>query len=76
MIKINFGKKRENVSMELSEYDLDEEQIKILIGQLLQICDYVSSLPFVEKCISEYSYEEKGRWLEVKALMIYYFEKY
>ena len=53
----------------------NKEQIKTMIGQLLQICDYTTSLPFVEKCISEYSYEEKGRWLEVKALMIYYFER-
>ena len=51
------------------------EYIKTTVGQLLQILDFQTALNLVEKCISEYSYEEKGRWLEVKALMAYYIEK-
>ena len=51
------------------------EYIKTTVGQYLQISDYGSALNIVEKCISEYSFEEKGRWLEVKALMMYYVDK-
>ena len=46
--------------------------IKTIAGEFLQICDGDSAIAIVEKCISEYSYEEKGRWEEVKALMMYY----
>ena len=48
------------------------DYIKTTVGQYLQVGDIATSLNLVEKCISEYSFEEKGRWLEVKALMMYY----
>ena len=48
--------------------------IKTTAGELLQICDLESALPIVDRCIYEYSYEEKGRWEEVKALMMFYSE--
>ena len=51
------------------------EYIKTTVGQLLQIGDIATSVNIVEKCISEYSWEEKGRWLEVKALIMYYVDK-
>ena len=51
------------------------EYIKNIVGQYLQISDYGSALNIVERCISEYSYEEKGKWLEVKALMMFYVDK-
>ena len=53
-----------------NKYTLD--LIKTTAGEYFQICDFESASAIVEKCISEYSYEEKGRWEEVKALMLYY----
>ena len=51
------------------------EYIKTTVGQYLQISDFASALTIVEKSISEFYFEEKGRWLEVKGLMLYYIEK-
>ena len=51
------------------------EYIKTTVGQFLQTSDFASALPIVEKSISEFYFEEKGRWLEVKALMMYYIDK-
>ena len=56
--------------MKYNKYTLD--LIKTTAGEYLQINDFDSALTIVERCIYEYSYEEKGRWEEVKALMIYY----
>ena len=46
--------------------------IKTRAGEYLQICDPHNALTIVERCLEEYSYDEKGRWEEIKALMTYY----
>ena len=46
--------------------------IKTRAGEYLQINDPSNALNIIERCINEYSYDEKGRWEEIKALMIYY----
>ena len=56
--------------MKYNKYTL--EAIKDYVGGLLQIQEYDIALKFVEKCISEYSFFEKGYWEEVKALIIFY----
>ena len=63
-------KERPKDKMKYNKNTLD--YIKTIAGEFLQICDGDSAFAIVEKCISEYSYEEKGRWEEVKALMMYY----
>ena len=63
-------KERPKDKMKYNKNTLD--YIKTIAGEFLQICDGDSAIAIVEKCISEYSYEEKGRWEEVKALMMYY----
>ena len=56
--------------MKYNKYTLD--LIKTTAGEYLQIGDFENASLIVERCISEFSYEEKGRWQEVKALMIFY----
>ena len=51
------------------------DYIKTTVGQLLQVSDFATSLNIVEKSISEFFFEEKGRWLEVKGLMMFYVDK-
>ena len=51
------------------------EFIKLTIGRYIQIGDFTTAAAMVEKSISEFFFEEKGRWLEVKALMLYYTDK-
>ena len=51
------------------------EYIKTTVGQYLQISDFSSAVNIVEKSISEFYFEEKGRWLEVKGLILYYIDK-
>ena len=46
--------------------------IKTRAGEYLQINDPYNALTIIEKCINEYSYDEKGRWEEIKALITYY----
>ena len=48
------------------------ELIKTTAGEYIQIGERSPASLIIEKCIYEYSYEEKGRWEEVKALMIFY----
>ena len=63
-------KERPKEKIKYNKYTL--EFIKTTAGEYLQICDGDSAMEIVEKCIHEYSYEEKGRWEEVKALMMFY----
>ena len=51
------------------------EYIKTTIGRYIQIGDFSTAITMVDKSISEFFFEEKGRWLEVKALMLYYTDK-
>ena len=46
--------------------------IKETAGEYIQINEFEQALIIIEKCISEFSFEEKGRWEEVKALMMFY----
>ena len=63
-------KERPKDRIKYNKYNLDF--IKTTVGEYLQISDEDSAMEMVEKCISEFSYDEKGRWEEVKALMIFY----
>ena len=48
------------------------DMIKTRVGEYLQICDAGNAIPIIDKCIIEYYYEERGRWEEIRALIIYY----
>ena len=48
------------------------ELIKTTAGEYIQIGERSPASLIIEKCIYEYSYEEKGRWEEVKALTMFY----
>ena len=50
------------------------DSIKDYIGGLLQIQDYDNAYKYTERCISEFSYFEKGYWEEVKALIMFYYD--
>ena len=63
-------KERPKDKIKYNKYTLD--YIKTAAGEYLQISDGENALAIVEKCIYEYSYDEKGRWEEVKALMMFY----
>ena len=56
--------------VKISKYTLDF--LKTNVGEFIQINEFESALSVTEKCISEYSYDEKGRWEEVKALIMFY----
>ena len=63
-------KERPKDKIKYNKYTLD--YIKTSAGEYLQISDGENALAIVEKGIAEYSYDEKGRWEEVKALMMFY----
>ena len=48
------------------------DYVKIIVGEYIQINENETALSYIEKCIYEYSYDEKGRWEEVKALLMFY----
>ena len=48
------------------------DSIKTIIGENIQINENEAALNGIEKCIYEFSYDEKGRWEEAKALMLFY----
>ena len=48
------------------------ENIKEYVGGLIQLQDLGEAMKFVDRCISEFSFSEKGRWEDVKALLIFY----
>ena len=56
--------------MKYNKYTFDA--IKDYVGGLLQIQDYENALKYADKCISEFSFFEKGYWEEVKALILFY----
>ena len=67
-------KEKEKLREKVKYNKANLEIIKTAAGELLQIGELDTSMAIADRCIYEYSYEEKGRWEEVKALIMFYNE--
>ena len=67
-------KEKEKIREKVKYNKTNLEIIKTAAGELMQIGELDIAMTIADRCIYEYSFEEKGRWEEVKALIMFYTE--
>ena len=64
-----FSREKSYEKLKFNKNNIDD--IKKLVGGLIQLQYLGDAMKFADKCIDEFSFSEKGHWEEVKALILY-----